>query len=207
MIFKAYDVRGIYPTELIEDVARLAGRAFVAYLQARRIGVSRDMRLSSPSMAAAFIDGAREQGADVVDYGMLGTDMLYFAVCRDGLDGGAQVTASHNPKQYNGMKLVRREAFPLSGDEGIKEMQEMIVGGNLVAFRTSEAAQANRDLNGDGDTLDSVMQIYDLSTDTVISTGQAAILRAHFATYAGGRSEGTARCTGARRPGRGKQDT
>ena len=97
-IFKAYDIRGVYPQELDEDLARLAGRAFIAYLDARRIAVSRDMRLSSPSMAAAFIDGAREQGADVVDYGMLGTDMMYFAVCRDGLDGGAQITASHNPK-------------------------------------------------------------------------------------------------------------
>ncbi|MCU0255511.1 MAG: phosphomannomutase/phosphoglucomutase [Vicinamibacterales bacterium] len=132
-IFKAYDIRGIYPTELDEDVARLAGRAFVAYLSAKRIGVSRDMRLSSPAMAAAFIDGAREQGADVVDYGMLGTDMIYFAVCRDGLDGGAQITASHNPKDYTGMKLVRREAFPLSGDAGISDMRDMIVGGTIPA--------------------------------------------------------------------------
>ena len=130
-IFKAYDIRGLYPTELNEDVARLAGRAFVAYLGAKRIGVSRDMRLSSPAMAAAFIDGARTQGADVVDYGMLGTDMIYFAVCRDGLDGGAQVTASHNPKQYNGMKLVRAEAFPLSGEAGINDMREMIVNGRI----------------------------------------------------------------------------
>ena len=69
-------------------------------------------------MAAAFIEGAREQGADVVDYGMMGTDMLYFAVARDGHDGGVQITASHNPKQYNGIKMVRREAFPLSGEAG-----------------------------------------------------------------------------------------
>src|SRR5262249_61472945 len=85
---------------------------------AKRIAVSRDMRLSSPSIAAAFIEGAREQGADVVDYGMMGTDMLYFAVARDGHDGGVQVTASHNPKQYNGIKMVRKEAFPLSGEAG-----------------------------------------------------------------------------------------
>ncbi len=132
-IFKAYDIRGIYPTELDEQLARLAGRAFVAYLSAKRIGVSRDMRVSSPAMAAAFIEGARAQGADVVDYGMLGTDMLYFAVCRDGLDGGAQVTASHNPKEYTGMKLVRREAFPLSGDAGISDMREMILKDTIPA--------------------------------------------------------------------------
>jgi phosphomannomutase len=130
-IFNAYDVRGLYPQEVNEDAARLIGRAFVAYLGASRIGVSRDMRLSSPSLSAAFIDGARAQGADVVDYGMMGTDMLYFAVARDGLDGGAQITASHNPKTYNGIKLVRREAFPLSGDSGIVEIRDMIAGGTL----------------------------------------------------------------------------
>ncbi len=124
-IFKAYDVRGIYPGEINEDAARLIGRAFVAYLGAQRIGTGRDMRTSSPSISAAFIDGAREQGASIVDYGMIGTDMLYYGVARDGLDGGVMVTASHNPGGYNGMKMVRREAFPLSGDEGLAEIREM----------------------------------------------------------------------------------
>src|SRR5881227_2952908 len=130
-IFKAYDVRGLYPQEVNEEAARLIGRGFVAYLQAKRIAVSRDMRLSSPSIAAAFIEGAREQGADVVDYGMMGTDMLYFAVARDGHDGGVQITASHNPKEYNGIKMVRRHAFPLSGEEGLAEIREMIATGTL----------------------------------------------------------------------------
>ena len=130
-IFKAYDVRGLYPSEVNEAAARQIGRAFVAYLQARRVAVSRDMRLSSPGIAAAFIEGATEQGADVVDYGLAATDMLYFAVVRDGLDGGVQVTASHNPKEYNGLKMVRREAFPLSGDAGIKEIREMVTGGSI----------------------------------------------------------------------------
>jgi len=148
-IFKAYDVRGIYPTELNEDTARLIGRAFVAYLGAARIAVSRDMRVSSPSLAAAFIDGALEQGADVVDYGMAGTDMLYFAVVRDGLDGGAQVTASHNPKEYNGMKMVRREAFPLSGDAGIGEIRDMVMGGTLPARSRPRGRVEKRDLLDD----------------------------------------------------------
>jgi len=130
-IFKAYDVRGLYPQEVNEDAARLIGRGFVAYLQAKRIAVSRDMRLSSPSVAAAFIEGARAQGADVVDYGLMGTDMLYFAVARDGHDGGAQITASHNPKEYNGIKLVRQEAFPLSGDAGIGDIRDMIANNAL----------------------------------------------------------------------------
>ena len=118
-IFKAYDVRGIYPSEIDEAGARAIGRAFIAYLGATRVAVGRDMRLSSPSLAAAFIDGVTSQGADVVDYGMIPTDMLYFAVARDGHEGGVQITASHNPKQYNGMKMVRQHAFPLSGDEEI----------------------------------------------------------------------------------------
>ena len=132
-IFKAYDVRGLYPEEVDEAAARDIGRGFVAYLDAARIGVSRDMRLSSPTMAAAFIEGARAQGADVVDYGLAGTDMMYFAVVRDGLDGGAQITASHNPKQYNGIKMVRREAFPLSGDAGIGDIRDMIAAGQIPA--------------------------------------------------------------------------
>jgi phosphomannomutase len=91
------------------------------------------MRLSSPTIAQAFIEGATAQGADVVDYGMISTDMLYFAVARDGHDGGVQVTASHNPKQYNGMKMVRREAFPLSGEEGISDIRDMIASGTTPA--------------------------------------------------------------------------
>ena len=132
-IFKAYDVRGLYPSEIDENAARQIGRGFVAYLDAKRIAVSRDMRLSSPSVAAAFIEGARSQGADVVDYGMAATDMLYFAVARDGHDGGVQITASHNPKQYNGIKLVRREAFPLSGEAGLGEIRDMIAAGTIPA--------------------------------------------------------------------------
>ena len=130
-IFKAYDVRGLYPSEINGTVARLIGRGFVAYLGAKRIGVSRDMRVSSPAIAAAFIDGAREQGADVVDYGMMGTDMLYFASVNDGLEGGAQITASHNPGRYNGIKMVRSGAQPLSGDAGLGDISSMIVNDRL----------------------------------------------------------------------------
>jgi phosphomannomutase len=132
-IFKAYDIRGIYPGEIDEPTARQIGRGFVAYLGATRIAVGRDMRVSAPSIAAAFIEGAREQGADVVDYGMIATDMLYFAVARDGHEGGAMVTASHNPKDYIGMKLVRAEAFPLSGEAGISQIRDMVASGGLPA--------------------------------------------------------------------------
>ncbi len=148
-IFKAYDIRGTYPQEVDEALARQIGRAFVAYLGARHITVSHDMRLSSPSLGAAFIEGASTQGADVDDYGLAGTDMLYFAVARDKADGGAQITASHNPKQYNGMKLVRREAFPLSGDAGIGDIRDMIVRDTIPAPAASPGTVTHREMLAD----------------------------------------------------------
>ncbi len=130
-VFKAYDVRGLYPEEVTEELYRQLGRAFVAFLGPGRYAVTRDMRVSSPVLTQAFIEGAVRQGGHVVDYGLAGTDMMYFAVAADGLDGGAQITASHNPGQYNGCKLVRKDAFPLSGESGIREMKEMILAGKI----------------------------------------------------------------------------
>jgi phosphomannomutase len=130
-IFKAYDIRGVYPSEVNEETARAIGAAFIVYLKANRVAVGRDMRFSSPALRASFIEGAASQGAEVVDYGMIATDMLYFAVARDQHDGGVQITASHNPKQYNGMKLVRKEAFPLSGDAGIDDIRDMLANDRL----------------------------------------------------------------------------
>jgi phosphomannomutase len=144
-IFKAYDVRGVYPGEVNEAAARAIGSGFVAYLGAKRIAVGRDMRLSSPALAAAFIDGATAQGADVVDYGMIPTDMLYFAVAADGHDGGVEITASHNPKQYNGLKMVEKEARPLSGDAGISDIRDMIAANRVPApaARGGQVTQAD----------------------------------------------------------------
>ncbi len=136
-VFKAYDVRGLYPSQINEALAERIGRAFVAHLGARRIAVSRDMRLSSPALAGAFITGARTQGADVVDIGLMGTDQLYFAVARDGLDGGAQITASHNPGVYNGIKLVGKRALPLSGDSGISDIRDMLLSDAVPAAPAS----------------------------------------------------------------------
>ena len=132
-VFKAYDVRGLYPNQINGPLAELIGRGFVAHLGARRIAVSRDMRLSSPALARAFIEGARTQGADVVDIGLMGTDQLYFAVARDNHDGGAQITASHNPGAYNGIKLVGQQAIPLSGDAGISDIRDMLLHDALPA--------------------------------------------------------------------------
>jgi phosphomannomutase len=123
-IFKAYDVRGIHPAELDEEGAYAIGRAFVEQFEPKRIAAGRDMRVSSPSMAAAAIRGAADGGADVLDLGMIGTEMLYFAVGELGLDGGFTVTASHNPKEYTGMKIVRRGALPVGGDSGLLEVRD-----------------------------------------------------------------------------------
>ena len=145
-IFKAYDVRGVYDAEITADVARQIGRAFVAYLGADRIAVGRDMRTSAPEISAAFIDGALRQGADVVDHGMIGTDMLYYGVARDDLDGGAMITASHNPKEYIGMKLVRRQALPLSGDAGIGDIRDMVLAGGIPPAPRSPGKRLQADI-------------------------------------------------------------
>jgi phosphomannomutase len=147
-VFKAYDVRGIYPTEVTADLFHQLGRAFIAYLGPGRYAVSRDMRTSSPELTAAFIAGARLQGGDIVDYGLMGTDQMYYAVAADGLDGGAQITASHNPGEYNGCKMVRKEAFPLSGEAGIKEMKEMIMAGAIPAPPATPGTIEQRNVMG-----------------------------------------------------------
>ncbi|MGB2953091.1 MAG: phosphomannomutase/phosphoglucomutase [Gaiellaceae bacterium] len=128
-VFKAYDVRGIYPTELDEDGAYAIGRAYVEQFEPRRIAVGRDMRLSSPAMSRAAIDGAADGGTDVLDIGMVGTEMLYFAVGELGLDGGVQITASHNPKEYTGMKIVRRGALPVGGESGLLDIRDRALAG------------------------------------------------------------------------------
>jgi phosphomannomutase len=122
-VFKAYDVRGIHPTEIDEDGAYRIGRAYVEEFEPRTIAVGRDMRLSAPTMAAAAIEGAADGGADVLELGMVGTEMLYYAVGELGLDGGICVTASHNPGEYTGMKIVRRGALPVGGDSGLEQIR------------------------------------------------------------------------------------
>ncbi len=123
-VFKAYDVRGLYGSELDEEGAYAIGRAYAEQFEPRRIAVGRDMRSSSPAMARALIDGAADAWVDVLDIGLVGTEMLYFAVGELGLDGGVCVTASHNPKEYTGMKIVRRGALPVGGDSGLLEIRE-----------------------------------------------------------------------------------
>ena len=132
-IFKAYDIRGVYPDSLNEGLARDIGRAFVNHLglSGSRVVVARDMRLSGEALEEAFIDGVTEAGADVLDLGLISTDALYFAVGHLEEPGGAMITASHNPKQYNGFKLCREDAIALSGEQGIGQIRDLIVSGKL----------------------------------------------------------------------------
>ena len=136
-VFKAYDVRGLYPSELDEEGAYAIGRAYGEHFEPKRIAVGRDMRLSSPSMAEAVMRGAADAGVDVVDIGLVGTEMVYFAVGELGLDGGIAVTASHNPKEYTGMKIVRRGALPVGGDSGLLDVRDRALSlGDLSGGQT-----------------------------------------------------------------------
>jgi phosphomannomutase len=138
-IFKAYDIRGIHGRDLDAAGARAIGRAFarvIARLEDRpvselRLGLGRDMRLTAPEMAAAYAEGMAAEGAHVLDAGQVGTEMLYFLVGSRDLDGGLMCTASHNPKAYTGAKLVRRGAIALSGDEGIGDVRELVLGAGM----------------------------------------------------------------------------
>src|SRR5918996_5478611 len=123
-IFKAYDIRGVYPTELDEDVARRIGMAFAGFVEAPRLVTGRDMRTSSPDLVAAFIEGATGAGAEVIDVGLVSTDALYFASGVLDLPG-AMFTASHNPSRYNGLKLCRSRAAPIASDTGLEEIRKL----------------------------------------------------------------------------------
>src|SRR3982751_5216674 len=139
-VFKAYDVRGIHGEELDEAGAYAIGRAYVEVFRPKRIAVGRDMRVNAPEMAAAVVRGAAEAGADVADIGMVGTEMLYFAVDSLGLDGGIAVTASHNPKQYTGMKIVRAGALPVGGESGLLDVRDRAMRGEWRDASRGEVA-------------------------------------------------------------------
>lgn len=147
-IFKAYDIRGVYPSEIDEKAARAIAAAFVDFLGARRILLARDMRTHSPSLAEAAREGALGAGADVVDAGLVTTPMSYFGVGRLELDGGLMVTASHNPGQYNGFKLCGRGAAPLSGDRGIPDIADRVARG-VPGPGARRGTLTARDLTGD----------------------------------------------------------
>ena len=123
--FKAYDVRGRVPDQLNDDIARRIGRAYAEVVKPRQVVVGHDIRLTSESIKAAVTQGLLEQGVDVYDIGLCGTEEIYFATSHAGMDGGIAITASHNPKDYNGMKFVREESRPISGDTGLFDIKAL----------------------------------------------------------------------------------
>lgn len=145
-IFKAYDIRGTYPNQLNGDIAYHIGGALAAYLKPKSIAVGRDMRLSGDELFDNLAHGITDQGVDVIDLGLCSTDGLYFAVGKFGYDGGVMITASHNPKEYNGFKICRKNAEPLSGQEGLNQMLKMIQDGTIPAKSPSRGVIARRDI-------------------------------------------------------------
>lgn len=125
--FKSYDVRGKVPDELNEEIAYSIGRAYSGFINPNCVIVGRDNRLTSKSLSDAISSGLTDSGVDVFDIGLCGTEMVYFAAFYEKMDGGIMVTASHNPKDYNGMKFMREDAKPVSGDSGLNIIRDMAI--------------------------------------------------------------------------------
>ena len=130
--FKAYDIRGKVPDDLDEDLAYRIGQAFTAQFLPKKIAIGHDIRLSGPGLSQALTKGFMDAGVDVIDLGLCGTEEIYFASFHLEVDGGIIVTASHNPAEYNGMKFVRKGAVPVSGDTGLKKIEELATQGKTV---------------------------------------------------------------------------
>jgi len=147
-IFKAYDIRGVYPSEIDEDAAYRIGRAIVTFLNVNQVAVGHDMRVSSPQLAQAVMHGIMDQGADVVDLDLTTTDELYFAVGKFEYPAGIMITASHNPAHYNGMKVCREQAIALSADSGLKDIRDLAISGSFpTPERTGKTIR--RDITND----------------------------------------------------------
>jgi phosphomannomutase len=129
-IFKSYDIRGKVPDQLNANIAYAIGRAVATYLNPKTIAVGRDVRLSSDELTERLVSGLTRSGVDVIDLGLVSTDGMYFAVGKYGYDGGIMVTASHNPAAYNGFKICRKDAVPLSGEKGIQQIRDIITTGD-----------------------------------------------------------------------------
>ena len=144
--FKAYDIRGRIPVEINETIAYDVGRAYAAFVKPKQVAVGYDIRLSSFQLAGALKNGLKDCGVDVHDIGLCGTEGAYFATFAENLDGGIMVTASHNPPDYNGMKLVREQARPISGDTGLVDMRAMIESGRLPGKAAKPGTEHKLDL-------------------------------------------------------------
>ena len=156
--FKAYDVRGRVPEELNEDVVYRIGRAYAAFLQPRRVAVGRDIRNSSSALTEVLTGSLIDSGVDVVDIGVGGTEMVYYATFSRELDGGIMVTASHNPPNYNGMKFVREGARPISASTGLKDIRELA---ERAVFEDASAHGVPQNLNIQADYVDHLVGYID----------------------------------------------
>jgi phosphomannomutase len=131
-IFKAYDIRGVFPTQLDENTTARVGRAIVCFLNAKKVVVGRDMRKSSEKLFRALVDGITSQGADVIDIGLASTDLFYFSTWKLGANAGVIITASHNPPEYNGLKIVKEKSHPVGEDTGLKEIRALVEKGRFT---------------------------------------------------------------------------
>ncbi|MDF1545560.1 MAG: phosphomannomutase/phosphoglucomutase [bacterium] len=146
-IFKAYDIRGVYPEQISKEVAYQVGYALAVKMKPHSIAVGRDMRVSSDELFEGLAAGINDMGVDVIDLGLTSTDGLYFAVGKYGYDGGVMITASHNPAQYNGLKICKKNAEPLSGHDGLNQILKLIESGSLPAKAPTRGVINRRDIN------------------------------------------------------------
>ncbi len=146
-IFKAYDIRGVYPRQINKEIAYQIGYALAVRMKPHSIAVGRDMRISSDELFEGLTAGINDMGVDVIDLGLISTDGLYFAVGKHGYDGGVMITASHNPAQYNGLKICKKNAEPLSGQDGLNQILKLIQEDNLPAKAPSKGVIVRRDVN------------------------------------------------------------
>src|SRR3989337_413310 len=144
--FKAYDIRGKVPSELNEDMAYKIGRAYASFLDAKKIVIGHDVRKSSDALSASLAKGLNEAGADVIDIGLCGTEMIYFGTPFLDADGGIMITASHNPPEYNGMKFVKRGSVPVGYDSGLNEMEKMILRDELAPKSAKQGTMKQLDI-------------------------------------------------------------
>lgn len=145
-IFKAYDIRGIFPEDLNKDVAYNIGRAIVTYTKAKKIAVGMDMRTSSPEVKEGLVNGITDQGADVVDIGLVSTPMAYFASWKLDVDGSVMITASHNTSEWNGMKLCKKNAVPIGENDGMEEIRDLAIGGKFEDVSQKGTVEENSEL-------------------------------------------------------------
>jgi len=174
--FKAYDIRGRLPDELNENLAWRIGRAYAEHFSAKTVVIGGDMRLSTPTLKTALSKGLRSAGVNVLDIGLCGTEEVYFATFHLKTDGGIMVTASHNPKDYNGMKLVQKHAAPISGDSGLRHIESRVE--NLIEKPNAELTGSYRQLNLLDDYIDHLLQYLQLDTikptKLVVNVGNGA---------------------------------